>query len=120
VVFFRDQSSAKKGDAMAVKVLITRQFKKDKMNEGFNLLMELRSLATLQSGYVSGETLVSADNPNKLLVISTWVSRKRWEEWQANKKRKDFEKRMKNVLEGPEMSELFFVGEKMQEWVDMA
>jgi heme oxygenase (mycobilin-producing) len=105
---------------MAVKVLITRRFKKDRMNEAFKLLMELRSLATLQSGYVSGETLVSADNPNKLLVISAWVSRKRWEEWQANEKRTNFARKMENVLEGPETSELFFVGEKMPEWVDMA
>lgn len=105
---------------MAVKVLITRKFREDKFDQANKLLMQLRSLATVQSGYMSGETLISVDEPRKLVVISTWVSRKRWEEWHANEKRQDFAKEMENVLEGPETTEVFLVGEKVPEWVDMA
>lgn len=111
---------ARKGDDMAVKVLITRRFKEDKIREAFKLLMELRSLATLQTGYVSGETLISADDPNKLVVVSTWISRNRWEEWQANVKRKDPMKKMQSLLQSPEDVEVFLAGEKIPEWVDMA
>jgi heme-degrading monooxygenase HmoA len=110
----------RKGDDMAVKVLITRQFQDDKIKEAFKLLMELRSLATLQIGYVSGQTLISADDPNKLVVISTWISRNRWEKWQANRKRKDASKKMQSLLKSPEDVEVFLVGEKIPEWVDMA
>lgn len=105
---------------MAVKVLITRKFKEDGFDQAHKLLMQLRSLATLQFGYMSGETLVSADEPRKLVVISTWVSRKRWEEWHANEKRRDFSKELEKVLEHPETTEVFLVGEKIPEWVHMA
>lgn len=106
---------------MAVKVLLTREFKKDKLDQAYKLLMELRSLATLRNGYLSGETIISSENPNKLVVISTWVSQKRWEEWHNNQKRKDFVKKLEEEhLQRPEQVEVFFVGEKIPEWVDMA
>jgi len=105
---------------MAVKVLIKRRFKRDKIKEAYKLLMELRSLATLQTGYVSGETLVGADDPNKLVVISTWISANRWQEWLANPKRKSAAQKMENLLESPEEAEVFLVGERIPEWVDMA
>jgi quinol monooxygenase YgiN len=105
---------------MAVKVLLTRKFKQDKFDEAYHLLMELRSLATLRRGYMSGETLISATEPNKILVISTWVSRKRWDEWQADPKRKEFTQKLTPLLESPEEVDVYLVGEKIPEWVDMA
>jgi quinol monooxygenase YgiN len=110
----------RKGDAMAVKVLITRRFKPDNLNQASRFLMELRSLATLQKGYLSGQTLVSAQNPNKLTVVSTWVSQKRWEEWQQSSERREFSKKIEPLLESAEETEVFLVGEKGAEWVDMA
>lgn len=105
---------------MAVKVIITRQFKPNTFKDAYKCLMELRSLATLQTGYVSGETLVSADDPKKLVVISTWISRSRWEEWLATPKRKKCASKLNQFLQSPELSEVFLVGEKIPEWVDMA
>jgi len=111
----------RKGDkAMPCKVLITRKFRESRQNLAHQAVMELRSLATLQHGYMSGETLVSADDPNKIVVVSTWVSRKRWEEWQANPKRKEVSKKIDELLEVPEQVECFLVGEKAPAWVDMA
>ena len=95
---------------MAVKVLITRKFKQDKIDEAYQLLMELRSLATLKRGYISGQTLISADNPNKLVVVSTWSGRKSWDEWQADKKRKEHSQKMEKLLEAPEEIEVFLAG----------
>jgi quinol monooxygenase YgiN len=109
-----------KGDAMAIKVLITRTFKPDNLKQASRFLMELRSLATLQKGYMSGETLVSANNPNKLTVVSTWISQHRWEEWQASSERKAFAQKIEPLLESAEQTEVFMVGEKSPEWVDMA
>ncbi len=105
---------------MAVKVLITRRFRESKQKQAYRTLMELRSLATLQQGYMSGETLIGADEPNKVVVISSWVSRNRWEDWQSNPKRKEVAKSLEALLESPEQVECFLVGEKAPEWVDMA
>jgi heme oxygenase (mycobilin-producing) len=105
---------------MAIKVLITRKFKKDTIREAYRLLMQLRAMVTVLPGYLSGQTLISADDPNKLLVISTWTSRKRWDDWLATEKRKEFSKKIAELLESPEESEVFLVGEKEPEWVDMA
>jgi quinol monooxygenase YgiN len=115
-----NELTRRKGDAMAIKVLITRTFKPDNLKQASRFLMELRSLATLQKGYMSGETLVSANNPNKLTVVSTWISQKRWEEWQASSERKGFSKKIEPLLESAEETEVFLVGEKGPEWVDMA
>lgn len=95
---------------MAVKVLITRQFKQDRIDEAYQLLMELRSLATLKRGYISGQTLISVDNPNKLVVISTWAGRKSWDAWQEDEKRKEHSKRMEQLLDAPEEIEVFLAG----------
>jgi heme-degrading monooxygenase HmoA len=105
---------------MAVKVFIARRFKEGKFNEAYKLLMELRSMATLRTGYQSGVTLISSEDHNKLLVISTWTSEKRWQDWRENKKRKDFTKKLEAFLESPEEVEIYLAGEKHPEWVDMA
>jgi heme-degrading monooxygenase HmoA len=105
---------------MSVKVLITREFKEDRIKDANQYLMKLRSMATVQAGYVSGQTLISSVNPNRVVVVSTWISEKRWADWQADEKRKEFSKKMEELLKGPEQSEVFLVGEKTAEWVDMA
>jgi heme oxygenase (mycobilin-producing) len=109
-----------RGTAMAVKVLLTRQFRQDKLVEADKLLMELRSMATLRTGYISGETLISADNPNKVVVVSTWSSRNRWESWLTDNKRIEFTKKLNELLEVPEQVEVYFTGDKSLEWVHMA
>lgn len=105
---------------MSIKVFITREFKNDGIEDAFELLMELRSLATVRKGYISGETLVSTENPNKVVVVSSWVSPNRWEEWKSNPKRIEFGKKLESHLTGPEKHEVFHVGSKPPEWVDMA
>jgi heme-degrading monooxygenase HmoA len=105
---------------MAAKVIITRTFKPGTISKAHQLLMEFRSLATLQPGYISGETLVSAQNPDKIVVISAWRTLKKWEEWSESDKRKSFLAKLNEFLREPEMFETYYVGEKIGEWVDMA
>ncbi len=109
-----------KGEIMALKVLITRKFRPNTQKQAYKTLMQLRSSATLEPGYISGETLIGADDPNKILVISAWSNRKRWEEWQANQKRAEIARNLEPLLESPEQVECFLLGEKVPEWVDMA
>ena len=100
---------------MAIKVLITRRFKAEKVNEAHALLTQLRSLATLQPGYISGQTLISGDNPNKLVVVSTWAGKKGWKAWEADEKRREFSQRLNEYLESPEEVEVFLAGTQTDE-----
>ena len=65
---------------MAVEVLIRRKFIKKKADELAPLIVKLRSLATMQPGYISGETLHCIDPPgeNEYIVRSTWGSIEAW------------------------------------------
>jgi heme-degrading monooxygenase HmoA len=73
---------------MSVKVLIKRQIREGKAKEVFGLLNKFRSNAMEQKGYISGETLYNHDNPNEILVISTWQSPDNWIAWKENEERK--------------------------------
>ena len=95
---------------MAVKVLITRYFKEDKINEAHELLRQLRSRATMQPGYISGQTLISTEKPNKLVVVSTWAGPNAWKRWESHLERSSFIDRMSEYLERPEQKEVFHAG----------
>jgi heme-degrading monooxygenase HmoA len=99
-----------KAGSMAIKVLISRHFKEEFLHEASLQNTRLRALATVQPGYISGQTLVSRENSNKVVVISTWSSEKEWANWYASETRKDYYKKMRLALESPETVEIFDVG----------
>jgi heme oxygenase (mycobilin-producing) len=105
---------------MAIKVLTLRQFKKGTEEEAHTLLKELRAAGTLRSGFVSGQTLTSLQDPGRLLVMSTWTDVKFWEAWRASQKRKEIAAKIAELLEAPEIVEAFHVDRKETEGVDMA
>jgi heme oxygenase (mycobilin-producing) len=72
---------------MAIKILIKRHLSADKIRELLPLIKKLRTLATNQPGYISGETLRSIENPGEYLVISTWLSLQDWQNWFENPER---------------------------------
>ena len=74
---------------MAVEVLIRRKIMETKENEVSPLIVKLRSLATVQPGYICGETLNCIDPPgrNEYLVRSTWHSVADWEKWLHSEER---------------------------------
>ena len=57
---------------MSIQVMIKRKWKVDKPHELLPLLEKLHSLAKEQSGYISGETLKSIEDPEDYLVVSKW------------------------------------------------
>lgn len=73
---------------MSVKILIKRQISRDKLQQLRPLILQLRSMAHAQPGYISGETLRSMDNPEQSLVISTWQSVDDWKAWMNNPDRR--------------------------------
>ena len=93
---------------MSVTILITRTIPPDKTKDVLNLIRKMRSLATAQDGYISGETLKSRDRRDVYLVISTWESEDYWEKWLRNKKRKKIQGKIDDLLGGKTAYELLF------------
>jgi heme-degrading monooxygenase HmoA len=90
---------------MAIKVLITRRFKDEFVHEAHYHNAEIRALATVQPGYVSGKTIINIDNPNEMIIVSTWDSREDWDNWYKKDVRMDYYKKLRLSLEtGEEIS----------------
>jgi heme-degrading monooxygenase HmoA len=95
---------------MSIKVLITRSVPADKAREMLQLFKEMRSLATAQPGYISGETMRSNDRPDVFLVISTWESPEDWEQWLLSKERQKIQEKIDALLGGRTDYEMFRYG----------
>ncbi len=95
---------------MSVKILITRTVLPEKARDMLNLFKEMRSLAIVQDGYISGETLKSGDRPDVYLVISTWASANDWENWLKSTKRQVIQEKIDALLGGKTNYEMFHYG----------
>ena len=82
---------------MAIKILITRSIGQDVAPVVRPLIVELRSHAMKQPGYISGETLKCIDRPGEYLVISTWESVADWNKWLASQERKILEEKIDSI-----------------------
>ena len=92
---------------MAIDVVIRRNFKEDRVHDALFLNAEMRALATVQPGYITGTTKVNLDDPTKMLVVSTWDSKEAWKSWWDSDIRFDYYKKMKDALESSEEIELY-------------
>lgn len=92
---------------MIVKVIIKREVKDGKSAEFFDKLKDLRFHAMHQPGYISGETLIGAENTNKVLVISVWETLADWDAWKSDAKRQEIEVALMNYQENPTAYEPF-------------
>ncbi len=92
---------------MLVKVFIKRQIIEGKEMDVFALLKKLRFKAMNQEGYISGETLISPDDPRKILVISTWQGREKWNDWKKNEDRKKIDAQLEEMQIDPTLYEPF-------------
>lgn len=95
---------------MAVKVIIARKLMEGNIKPAYNILNDLRRAALEQPGYISGETLIAHDDPQKMVVISTWQSRQNWLNWQDNPDRKALEGNLRRLLTEPPSTEMFVLG----------
>jgi heme-degrading monooxygenase HmoA len=72
------------------------------------LLLEMRSLAMAQRGYISGETLMNQDDPEEYLVISSWTTKSRWDEWFENPERIALQKKIDDLLGRKTMYQIYY------------
>jgi heme oxygenase (mycobilin-producing) len=87
---------------MAVRVFIEREIQPGNDLKLHNLLMQLRTKAMLQKGYITGETLRDLSSASKFLVIGTWNSVEDWNAWQADPERKKIQAELDKLLKTPE------------------
>ena len=62
-------------------------------------IIELRSLAVRQPGYISGETFLNLDRPEECLVIGRWTSLEHWQQWKRNERRIELDENIEKHLE---------------------
>ena len=97
---------------MAVKIFIKRQVPEEKAREIIPLVREMRSLATIHEGYISGETLRNLERPEEFMVISTWQSSQDWKEWIKSEGRKAIQGKIDSLLGGETEYQIFHYGFK--------
>ena len=93
---------------MAIKVILYRRVPSEKANELKPLLLEMRSLALAQPGYISGETLMNADDPEEYIVISSWTNETNWEDWLKNESRQSIQDRIDQLLGRRTMYQVYY------------
>ena len=95
---------------MAVKIIIKRRIPKGKESELLPLLIQLRSKATTQPGYISGETWRNVDSPEECLVIGTWQSTDNWKAWEASQERAELQGKIDALLGEKTEYAIYFYG----------
>jgi heme oxygenase (mycobilin-producing) len=84
---------------MAISIMIQRTFSdKEKAANLAPLIIEIRSLATIQPGYITGRTLRCLDCPGEYLVISTWNGLDDWNRWLKSEQRMALQKQVDDLL----------------------
>ena len=84
-----------------IKVMIKRRAPVEKQKEFLDLVTKLRSEASKQAGYISGETLHSGENPEDFLVISIWEDEFFWKKWIATDERKALQGKIDALIGSP-------------------
>ena len=95
---------------MAVKVIIRRIVPEDRVEDLAPLLRQLRTRATLQPGYISGETLQRLDKPDEFLVINTSESAEDWNRWAKSQERNEVQGKIDTMLGGKTEYGIFHYG----------
>jgi heme-degrading monooxygenase HmoA len=90
-----------------IRVIIERYCLPDKIAEMETLLIDFRTAAMRQPGYISGETLHSVDDPALWLVVSTWVDIDAWKAWQTSAERQEVQRKLEPLLISPEKVSVF-------------
>ena len=84
---------------MAISVTIQCTFcDKGKAAKLVPLIVKLRSLATIQPGYITGKTFRCLDCPGEYLVMSTWNTLDDWNRWLQSEQRMALQKQIDDLL----------------------
>ena len=96
---------------MAIEVLIKRAT--DHGNSAKILLpfiVELRTHAVKQPGYISGETLFNLERAEECLVISRWTKIEHWQQWLENPIRIELNNKIERLTSKMTEYDIYSVG----------
>jgi heme-degrading monooxygenase HmoA len=83
---------------MAIEVMIRRRVKQGlQAKKLVPLILQMRSLAMHQPGYISGTTLSNLERPEDCLVISRWESIDHWKSWFHSSQRAEIESKIETL-----------------------
>src|SRR5438093_73718 len=99
---------------MAIAITVERTIMPEAHEEVTAILRELLAIAVRQPGYISGEMIVDATNPDVFLTISRWTSVTAWAKWENNPERVKPLERMNSLLLKKPIIRIWLVGEKSQ------
>ena len=96
---------------MAIGVLI-KHLTKTGVNAKILLphIVEIRSLAVRQPGYISGETFFHLERPEECIVISRWTALEYWRQWTRDPRRIELYDHIKTHLETKTEYNIYGVG----------
>ena len=92
---------------MTVKILIKRKVTDETISGLEYLLNKLRSQTITQKGYISGESLISCEDKNLCLVISTWKSLQDWKKWFSSPERLEIQNQIDHLIGEPTHYEIY-------------
>ena len=95
---------------MAVKIFIKRKFKPGNIQAASRSVINNRSGAMRQPGYISSETLRSIEDKDTVLVVSMWDNIEAWEAWKNSETRKANVAEFKDYLIGVAEYESYSLG----------
>lgn len=84
---------------MAVSIIIRRSVKDEKIARLLApFIVQLRSMATAQPGFLTGQTFSCLDCQGEYLVISTWNTLEDWNKWMNSKERQKIQSQVDYLL----------------------
>lgn len=85
-----------------IRVLIERHLIANSDTIARDAFREIRHEAIKKPGYISGETLRNASDPNHYIVISSWISIEHWRAWTSSDERRQADQQFMPLLAAPE------------------
>jgi heme-degrading monooxygenase HmoA len=84
---------------MAVSIIIRRMLKDKVMAENLApLIVQLRSRATVQPGFLTDQTFSCLDCEGEYLIITTWNTLEDWNKWMHSDERMVIQRKIDDML----------------------
>lgn len=90
-----------------ITAIVERRFQPEKVGDIARLLVELRRRMMQQSGYISGETLWSVNDPSLWVDVSTWTYSDQWKKWEAAPEHNEIQSEIESLLIASEKESIF-------------
>ena len=92
---------------MQVTLMVERNVIPGEQESVKGLLRELRSNATRQPGFISGQSVIDVFSPTRVMTITTWTSMSAWEAWENSPERVNITGRIAALLQEPPVLRLW-------------